>query len=841
VEWKNPLYVIPEPGGNKLWVVLQGGEKHRPSRIVSVENRPDVRETDTVLVLERRLLYGLTFHPGFATNRFVYVFSNGPTEAQDRTNRVSRFSVGTAASVCEPNSEKVILEWRSAGHDGGDLAFGKDGMLYITAGDGTSDSDTWDSGQDVSNLLATLIRIDVDDPFPGKAYRVPLDNPFANLKGARPEIWAYGFRNPWRMGIDERTGEIWVGQNGQDLWETAYLVERGANYGWSVYEGSHPFYPNRRRGPTPILPPTIEHHHSEFRSLTGGIVYYGEPLRDLNGAYVYGDYSTGKIWAARHRQGRLFWHVELVDTTLQIAAFRVDQRGDLLIVDHGGGLYRMVTRKVERGSEPFPTRLSETGLFVSVKEQTPARGVMAYGVNAPGWIDGASAQRFLALPGDTQIQFAESRGWNFTNGAVLVQTISMKREAGDSASERKIETRVLLKQEGEWAGYSYRWNEEQTDAALVRKEGQDIELRLDQTDGTVYTRAWHIPSRAECLACHSRAANFVLGLSSVQMNRDFESAGTTSNQIFRLATLGMLSGVTNQSSSSLGRLVNPYDESEEVEKRARSYLHANCSVCHVEAGGGNAQMELEITRDRDRMRLIEARPQHDTFGIVNAMLIAPGEPERSVLLHRLRRRGPGQMPPLGTRRVDEGGVSLIREWIARMKPEHTFVRDWTLADLLSGLETLSAGRAATAGKRLFREIGCAQCHRMAEEGGTVGPDLSGIGRRLNKELLLESIIEPSKVIAEPYATYEIERREGEPVTGRIEREDEREIVMRAGSALDELVRLRKEEVTGRRKHPVSNMPAGMVNVLTREQIYDLLAYLMTDREAAGDKLGPERE
>ena len=120
------------------------------------------------------------------------------------------------------------------------------------------------------------------------------------MKGARPEIWALGYRNPWRMCLDKKTGHLWVGQNGQDLWEQAYLVKKGDNYGWSVMEGSHPFYPKRKLAPTPIVKPTVEHPHSESRSLTGGLVYYGKKYPDLVGHYIYGDYSTGKIWAVKH-------------------------------------------------------------------------------------------------------------------------------------------------------------------------------------------------------------------------------------------------------------------------------------------------------------------------------------------------------------------------------------------------------------------------------------------------------------------------------------------------------------------------------------------------------------
>lgn len=815
IEWRNPMYVAPEPGTDRLWVVLQGGEKDRPAKIVRLANRADSSKTEPVLEIDRRLIYGLTFHPGFRTNGFVYVFSNGPWNEPDRTNYISRFTVARdGAAALDAGSERFVISWKSTGHDGGDLAFGQDGMLYITSGDGTSDSDGWDSGQDMTRLLAKLLRIDVST----LPYTVPRDNPFVNLAGARPETWAFGFRNPWRMGIDERTGDIWVGQNGQDLWETAHLVRRGDNIGWSVFEGSHPFYPNRQRGPAPITPPTIEHSHADFRSLTGGVVYYGDRLPELEGAYIYGDYSTGKIWSARHREGRLTEHREIADTVLQIAAFRVDQHGQLLIVDHGGGIYRLIPRPREANSPKFPDRLSETGLFASTREHRPEAGLIPYSVNAPGWADGADGERWLALPGESKIGYTATRGWNFTNGAALVQTLSLP--AG-----RRIETRILVRQENEWAGYSYRWNAEQTEATLAPKEGENIELTLANGG----KQHWRVPSRSECLACHARAVNFVLGLCEAQMNREITVDGELRNQIGRLKELGVLRDAPSDT-AKMTRLANPYDGQAELGERARAYLHANCSVCHVEAGGGNAKMELEATRREEQMNLIGARPQHDSFGLANAMLVAPGDPGRSVLLHRVSHRGRGQMPPLVSARVDEPAVAMLRAWIANMKPQETFVREWTMSDLEPNLGALASGRSVASGKAIFGKSGCGQCHRIDGEGGSVGPDLTEVSRRMDARTVLESLLEPSKVIADAYAIFEFERRDGEPITGRVERENEREIVLRTGSAVDDLVALPKAQVIGRRRSMVSNMPAGMLNVLEKDQILDLMAFLLAPTE-----------
>lgn len=190
----------------------------------------------------------------------------------------------------------VLLEWPSGGHNGGGLKFGPDGMLYLGTGDGSGIADSLETGQDLSDLLGAILRLDVDHAEGGKNYAIPKDNPFLKTPGARPEIYAYGLRQPWRFSFDAKTGDFWCGDVGQDLWEMVYKIQRGGNYGWSVREGKYPFRPDRKLGPSPILPPLIEHHHADFRSITGGFVYHGSRLPELKGGYIYGDFDTGRIW-----------------------------------------------------------------------------------------------------------------------------------------------------------------------------------------------------------------------------------------------------------------------------------------------------------------------------------------------------------------------------------------------------------------------------------------------------------------------------------------------------------------------------------------------------------------
>ena len=642
--FKEPVFIAQEPGADRFWVAEYGG------RIFSFEPRDPVGTKKLVLDIDRGLS-AFSFHPRYLENRQIFVFSHLPKDEKKGPSRVSRWQLNST-----PAKETAIIEWPGSGHNGGEAIIGPDGYLYISTGDGTSGSDVNETGQSMNDLFAAMLRIDVEHPDDGRNYSIPKDNPFINTPDARPEIWSYGFRNPWRFSFDPVTGRPFVGDVGQDLWEMIELSEKGANHGWSVTEGSHPFHPNAKRGPTPIVPPVIEHHHTVCRSITGGYVYQGTKFPELRGAYVYGDYEYGKMWALRYdaKARKVTWHKELTDSPLKLASFGVGRDGSFYAIDHAGGeIYQLDRRPPVREVTRFPRRLSETGLFASVKDHRTAPGVIPYEINAPFWSDGAHKERFFALPGKAIVQAKDKGAWEFDDGAVTVKSFMLDMQEGNPASRRRIETRIVLKQENHWVGYTYAWNRAQTDAELVSAEGMDrtYTIKDPAAPGGQRSQIWHYPSRNECMFCHSRAAGFVLGLNTRQLNRGDQLAALEK------------AGVLKEPPVRVEAYPNPFDTAAPLEARVKTYLQVNCAMCHVSDGGGNSPMELGYDTPVAGAKIVGEQPIHDSLGIGNGLLIAPGDPSRSVLLERITRRGTFQMPPTSTNRVDRQGADLLSEWI----------------------------------------------------------------------------------------------------------------------------------------------------------------------------------
>ena len=335
----------PGDGTGRLFAAL------KPGLIVAFENDADVDAAELFLDITERAndsgneegLLGLAFDPAYTDNGHFYVYYSA---RPPRRSVLSRFSVrADDPDRADAGSEIVILEVPQpfANHNGGQIAFGPDGYLYVGLGDGGLAGDPEGNGQDTSTLLGSILRIDVGSLDSGRGYSIPPDNPFAGVAGARGEIWAHGLRNPWRFSFDRLTGELWAADVGQNDYEEVDVIRRGRNYGWDIMEGSRCFPIRTQACDTDGLePPVAEYGHDEGCSITGGYVYRGTRLPSLYGAYVYGDYCSGNLWALRHDGSRVTEQIRLAETRLRISSFGEDSSGEVYVLSIDGRIFRFV-------------------------------------------------------------------------------------------------------------------------------------------------------------------------------------------------------------------------------------------------------------------------------------------------------------------------------------------------------------------------------------------------------------------------------------------------------------------------------------------------------------------
>lgn len=611
-------------------------------------------------------LLGLAFHPDYRGNgQFFVYYSTRP-----RASIVSRFRVlaGDPDRADRGSEQKVMrIEQPYSNHNGGCIRFGPDGFLYIGLGDGGSAHDPHGHGQNLRTLLGSILRIDVDHKDPGLEYAVPKDNPFADRGDqARGEIWAYGLRNVWRMSFDRATGDLWIGDVGQNRYEEVDLIRRGGNYGWKIREGLHPFEPDAPRTGGPLIDPLAEYYHSEGLSITGGLVYRGARLPGYQGAYFYGDYVSGQVWTLRYDGRKVTENRKVARTGLAISAFGEDDRGEMIITAFDGRLYRLrpTSADLEAVRSAFPKRLSQTGLFASTEKMQLHPGAVPYDVNLPLWSDHAAKERFIVLPQGAKVTFDEKKSWHFPVGAVLVKHFLLDLDRVNARRRQRLETRLLVHAPDGWHGYTYVWNAEQTDADLYT-DGLTRAYQVKTGGGTV-DQSWYFPSSADCMACHTKATDFVLGPNTRQMNRELDDGPTGRNQITILAELGLFEDRPARPVEQLERFPR-WGGSDAAEALARAYLDVNCSFCHSPDGIAGRRPDLRYQTPLKQASLVGQRPNQGQVGPEGAVLVAPGEPEQSELLLRISTRGSRRMPPLATSVVDREAVEVLSKWIRQIR------------------------------------------------------------------------------------------------------------------------------------------------------------------------------
>jgi glucose/arabinose dehydrogenase len=340
-------------GSNRVFVAIQQGTIH----VFPNDQKAD--KTQVFLDIQARVTYddkqneegllGLAFHPQYKKNGEFFVFYTIKAGPNKHINIVSRLRVSKDdPNKADPASEEEILrlEHKFWNHDGGTICFGPDGYLYIATGDGGLANDPDNNAQNLNSLLGKVLRIDVDRKDGDKKYAIPEDNPFVDRKDARPETWAYGLRNIWRMAFDKKTGALWAGDVGQNLYEEIDIIVKGGNYGWKLREGLHPFSPKGVGPRKDLIEPIWEYHHSLGVCIIGGSVYRGVRLPELDGAYLYADYITGKVWALRYDDAakRVVANRPIRTPGLPILSFGEDERGEVYVMTFtltGKGIYQI--------------------------------------------------------------------------------------------------------------------------------------------------------------------------------------------------------------------------------------------------------------------------------------------------------------------------------------------------------------------------------------------------------------------------------------------------------------------------------------------------------------------
>lgn len=876
LEFRNPVELMPLGDTGRMMLLELGG------KLYTFNDDPNRDQADLAIDLSAqvdqfRRAFGFAVHPDFDENRQVFIVYAGDPVARPDGTRLSRFTLSsTDPPTIDPSSEEILLTWPSGGHNGCAIRFDSRGYLYFSAGDGARPfpPDEYDVSQDLSDLRSTICRIDVNRRSEDRPYAIPDDNPFVDLQGARPEIWAYGFRNPWRFTIAHGTGEagsdeLYCGDVGWELWELIYNVKRGGNYGWSIVEGPQPIRSDIEPGPTPILKPLVAYPHAVGQSVTGGHVYRGKEHPDLAGAYLYGDYVTGLLWGLRHDGDEVTWNPVLAETGLAIITFAETREGEVLIVGYDGGIYRLVKNKMSDQPSKFPRRLSETGLFASTSSMTPAAGVYSYQPIISAWQDGATSNFVVGVPGVESIRInRQQRNWQYPAGTVFAKTLSR--------NSRRLETQLLHFDGINWHPYSYLWNDEQTDAGLVEHAGTVLEYEASHHTEVAQDETWTVLNRSQCRACHSRQNGGAVGFTLENLAADQVDRFVEDGVLDRHAPAGW----------NIAKMVDPHDPQADLEARARSYLAANCAHCHRRGGGGTVPMDLAYATSPDEFRAIDVEPSQGGFGMDGARVICPGDPYRSTLFYRLATSGTGHMPKVWTRDNDVDGLLLVHDWIRSLTPDtddsitgdsntgqvngtseslRRFARllrlDPKHPDLLQQARSAVAeGDALSAAlferflppgerrKRLGSQIDadsilamqgnaergrsrfleaasqqCNLCHRVGGQGRSVGPDLDGIGSKRTTRELLESILDPSKVIDPKYTNHLVATDDGRVVGGLLVEDSDQWLVIRSADGKDQ--RISRETIESHRMQRESVMPQGLAAEMTAEELADLLAYL----------------
>ncbi len=579
--------------------------------------------------------WGITsfaFGPGFGSARGdIYVVYNRrmPGSGPVRSH-LSRFS-STDGRTFNAGSERTITSLDQPGrfHHWGQAQFGPDGFLYLGSGDGSNSA----LARNRSSRFGKILKV--------------------NVATSQVQVFALGMRNPWRFSVDG--ADLWVGDVGRTEREEIdrmRLSQPGGDYGWPLFEGDRCVTSCSTPG---LIRPVHAFGHDIGAAVIGGEVYRGSAIPALQGRYIFGVTSGPSLFAlvppdygSRIAIGRL--------PSGRSTGFFRNRSGEIFVNDataSAGPIWRIVP--VGRtGGAAVASRLSDTGCMGNDDHRQFARGVIPYDVNMPLWSDALDKRRGIGLADGAKIAVRADGDFDLPPRTVLLKTFLLEN--------KMVETRVFMNHPGPgggWRGYSYQWNGSgaRNDADLL-PGSKVVTLRRPSNNAPV---TWQFPSREQCMQCHTGAAGTTLGLELIQLNRNYTyaSTGRTGNQIETWRNIGLFSGGL-PSLSDIDALAGR--SSGTTVRRARSYLHANCSFCHRPGGGARVDMDFRFTTSIDDMRVCDINTAGE-LRIPGAKRLYPGDPNRSMIPIRMGLRNTSKMPPLGSFVVDATMLGTIKSWI----------------------------------------------------------------------------------------------------------------------------------------------------------------------------------
>ncbi len=637
------MQMLQPPNNSSIWLVVE-----RIGRVLAFDNNENVSTTSLFLDIIDRVnnsvnggMQSMAFHPNYPADGRIFVSytADSGNSALPIAYRLSSFTSSDSGITFDPASEKIILsaDVRDANHAWGTVGFGPDGLLYIGMGANVSSD-----AQNTDNFHGSIARINVNGAFP---YTIPPDNPFASGGGAA-EIFAWGFRNPFRWSFDDE-GNLWVGDVGGELFEEINIVVKGGNYGWPKQEGNLCKVDSCDNFINPI---SSYAHDGNPAAVLGGLVYKGTRFPVLRGKHIFTDIANGTTRAITLNTDGTASTEIISRSTSGVRHYTQDQFGEVYGMQ-SWRIVRLVAPDISNlGS--FPDRVSKIGCFLQGNPSLPGSALIPYDLNVPFWSDGAGKDRWFALPENGVIHINQDGDFDFPNGSLLFKNFHL--------GGKLIETRMIVRHlDGEWAGYSYEWDDAETDGLLVSVSGKEKII-----GNQLYT----YPGRVQCLQCHTPAAGHSLGLEISQLNRSIEypSTGLTGNQLETYEHILLFDTSLSVPPENLPALPRTIDSTMGINERARAYLHSNCSQCHRPGGPGGGGLDFRFTTPIQDVGVVNADPGSGNLGVDGAKLVKPGDPSHSVVPLRMRALHESRMPPLGSNVMDAGGVALLEQWISSL-------------------------------------------------------------------------------------------------------------------------------------------------------------------------------